>query len=177
MCILCRIGVGRTMGMKSEKRGETADNWPDRSRSVKSRGQFARIANLAPTSLPPLHPHAPPSGSLFNGPVDEGDENLAGNIWMTRSFALASLHRAYDCTRAFVYVRIGAKKIHFFFLSERTKKRWVGRLVIVRFYLNAYRDSPGLQLTMRGRKWNFDYDRSLPTRVCRISFSGERYAL
>lgn len=69
------------MGMKSEKRGETADNWPERSHSVKSRGQFARIANLAPTSLPFVHTRASPS--LFDGP-GEGDENrgLAGNICM-----------------------------------------------------------------------------------------------
>jgi len=94
------------MGMKSEKWGETADNWPERLRSVKSRGQFARIANLAPTSLhlplpsPHVHAHPPP---LFSGPVDEGDENrdLAGNIWMTRSVIRAGVSaspvRLYTC--------------------------------------------------------------------------------
>lgn len=53
-----------------------------------------------------------------------------------------------------------AKKNPFFSFEENKKE--MGWPVIVRFYLNAYRDSPGLELTMRDRKWNFDYDRSLP---------------
>lgn len=35
--------------------------------------------------------------------------------------AVASLHRAYDCTRAFVYVRIGKKNPFFFFRREQKR--------------------------------------------------------
>jgi len=122
------------------KKGETADNWPERLRSVKSRGQSAlALRGLVPASHPLVHTHAhhlhPSPSSLPSRAVPVVQCALQRSHWWREwksrpsqeyrwrgHSRLASLRR-----RAILHVLLctfgSAKSFLFFFFSFGEKKK------------------------------------------------------